>query len=200
MSLVPTWLAAAHCRHDPGGGRHAHPTSSQSGRHPTSHCTCPLSPSTRRVGRRSPRHGAWARRRRARRGGVSHASEPLQSRWESPPQSTIALPETVGPGEPCEATLPPSETLVQAALGCATPGSALETQPASPARGGRRRGRWGARGRGGGAKRAFILPIHLAPAGPRATHALHHTAERGLTRLEADGGGLAQLQPIPVEL
>jgi Putative transposase len=79
----------------------------------------------------------------------------------NPPLSPqLPFPRPSAQGNPCEATLPPSETLVQAALGRATPGSALETQPASPARGGRRRGRWGARGRGGGAKRAFILPIH----------------------------------------
>ena len=170
VSLLPTWLAADHCRPYPGSGRHAHPTSSQSGLHPTSHCTCPLSPRTMRLGRLSPGHGAWSRRRRARSGGMSHASEPLQSRLRSsPPQSKSALPEAVAPGESLRFYPPPfrdacpGRARPRYAWLRATPAgcrSAPGTQQSPPARGGRRRGRWGERGRGGGAKRAFILPIH----------------------------------------
>ena len=61
----------------PGVGHNTHPASLQAGVRPTSYCPCPLSPKTLRLGRLSPRHGTWSRRRRAPNGGVSSPLSPL---------------------------------------------------------------------------------------------------------------------------
>ena len=71
MPLLPTRLTPHHCRHDPGGGDHTHPASSEACVHPTSYRACPFSPRNVRLGRLSPRRHAWSRRRRACNGGVA---------------------------------------------------------------------------------------------------------------------------------
>jgi hypothetical protein len=88
-------LAPHDCRHDPGVGHHAHPASLQAGLRPTSYCPCPLSPSNVRLGCLSLRRHAWARRRRARRDGVSHPSARLQSHLKSASRAAFT------PGHPC---------------------------------------------------------------------------------------------------
>src|SRR2546426_1453473 len=75
LSLLPTWLAPDHCRHDPGIGDHAHPTSSQAGLRATSHCTCPCAPSNVRLGRLGPRRRASSQEQRAPSEGVSDNAE-----------------------------------------------------------------------------------------------------------------------------
>jgi hypothetical protein len=58
--------------------------------------------------RLSPRHGTWSRRRRARSGGVSHASEPLKSRLKSSPLSLPKPPwPRPSPRTPLEASPSP---------------------------------------------------------------------------------------------
>jgi hypothetical protein len=80
LSLVPTWPTQHYCHYDPGVGDYTYPVLSPSGIRSTSHCTSPLSPRNIRLGRLTPRHGAWSLRQHARSEGVSHTSEPLQSR------------------------------------------------------------------------------------------------------------------------
>jgi hypothetical protein len=50
VPLMPTRRAPDRCRHDPGIGDHAYPTSLQAGLRPTSHCPCPFSPRNVRLG------------------------------------------------------------------------------------------------------------------------------------------------------
>ena len=107
LSLLPMRLAPYYCCYYPGVGHHAHPASLQAGLRPTSDCPCPLSPSNVRLGCLSLRRHAWARRRRARRDGVSHTSARLQSRLQS------AFPSCLHSRACLRATLPHPAAPVQ---------------------------------------------------------------------------------------
>jgi hypothetical protein len=117
------------------------------------------------AGELSPRQGRWSRRRRARSGGVSHASEPLKSRLKSSPSAFQH--------RPCRGLRPGQSLRLHPNLSCAAcPGrdgpccaplqrgcrSVLGAPHAPRARRGRRRGALGAHGRCRH-KRPFILPI-----------------------------------------
>jgi len=68
------------------------------------------------LGRLSPRHGTWSRRRRARNGGVSHPSGPLKSHLQ---YSLPACPgRSLRPGQPWRLHPPLSCTVCP---GCAGP-------------------------------------------------------------------------------
>jgi hypothetical protein len=153
-------------RHYPGVGHHAHPAPSQAGLRPASYCTCSFSPRNVRLGCLSPRRRAWSRGRRVRSGGVSHPFERLKSPLKSSPRS---LPKPPLPRSSPRTTREASPSAILrglsrphwAALRLAVGHSGGLPQRAGGAAigGSRRGGRWGERGRRGGAKRAFVLPI-----------------------------------------
>jgi hypothetical protein len=133
-----------------GVGHHASPASSPAGVRPASHCPCPLSPRTLRF-ERSPRQGAWSRRRRARRGRVSPPFAPLQSRLKSSPPAfpkrpsrghCPAAPVRLHPPPSCAAC--PGRAQLLYALRRAAP-AGYRAPSASRARGGHRRGGQGGR-------------------------------------------------------
>jgi hypothetical protein len=160
-------LAPHYCRHYPGVGHHAHPASLQACLRPTSSCPCPLSPRNVRLGCLSLRRRAWARRRRARRDGVSHTSERLQSRLKSafptggrPPRASLRRypPPSCGAcPAPANATQPPCAAWLRGALASSRGALGGTEEPCA---------------RRGGAKRPFEFPIRRGKARVRGSYGL----------------------------